>query len=162
MEGFILFIIIAVISTVLGRNKEANKDTKQMPPFNKNAKEQPASVRPKKERPTIQSFEDFAKEFVGELKETMEQQQPELKPLFSKVEKKKKKASSEQVSPPEKQNRQAERPKLEERLNQRLEQRQTAKAVVSAVPTSRQELVQAFVMSEVLGPPKAKQRTKIK
>lgn len=73
MEQLILFAIIAIVTSLFGKAK--NKDQQQLPSFDKDAKQQSpvatGTEEQKPQRPTMntQSFEDFARKFLGDIQE---------------------------------------------------------------------------------------------
>lgn len=157
MEGLIIFIVVAVISSILGKNKDAKKQSEQMPTFNPNAKQasaEPQRTRSKKERPTIQSFEELAKEFLHEVKDSLEQSKPEVKPVVTEA------SEVQRMSTPREsmESRLENRKNAEGRVNH--ETKRPTKGndfITPVIKSSPKALVQAVVMAEMLGPPKAKQ-----
>ena len=73
MEGLILAIVIAIISSVLGKDKTKDKPAKPMPPFsNQEVPREWKPVESKQERPKVKTLEDFANEVFGQLNEKVE------------------------------------------------------------------------------------------
>ena len=150
MEGLIMMIIIAVISSVLGKGKKKDEPTKQMPPFsNQEVPRQSKPVeQPKQQRPKVKSLEDFANEVFGQLNEKTEpkrqvvrevKEEP-VQPVVREVVKKERTSTRPELG--------AKRPIVQ----------QAKKSSFNVVPQTQQQLMQAIVTSEILGPPKAKQR----
>lgn len=162
MEGLIIFIIIGIISSLLKKGKEQQSTKQQMPPFNKDA-QLPKSRQtrsqtkqiPKEERPILQSFEDFAKEFVGEIKQASVQPKAQSKPIVVEQAKVVEEAPKNEQRESMKE-RFAERNNSRGQMNVKNVQNRTSNSPI--VQPSRNTLVQAIIMAEVLGPPKAKQK----
>lgn len=152
MEQLILIAIIAIVSSLFGKSK--NKEQQQMPPFDKNAKPQPPlftnTEEQKTQRPTMktQSFEDFAREILGGMQD--EQPQKDIRPVEQDVEKQ----TPSYVAPPLKTERQSYGRLVAEKKDVQV----TSINKTFELPTSKQALMQAVVMAEVLGPPKAKRK----
>lgn len=143
MEALILMIIFGLISSFFGK-KDERKKSKPMPPFNNpTAPSKPAQQ--KTERP--KSLEDFANEIFGQLNEKKAEREPvpvEVQaPIFEPVVK--------SARPTERQA--STRPPLQERpLVKKLKQ----EPAFQVVPKNQKQVMQAIVMAEVLGKPKAK------
>ena len=160
MEGLIIAIILGIITSLFNRGKkeETKKPTKpmQMPPFsNQPAPRQQKEVRPVQQQNPRKSLEDFANEVFGQLNE-------KSKPVVQKVET----VPPVQVEKPRQrqpvveqttrsQSTNTNRSLAERPIVQKLKQQSEA---LQVVPSNQRELMQAIVMSEILGPPKAKQR----
>ena len=149
MEGLILPIVIAVISSVLGKDKTKNKPAKPMPPFsNQEVPREWSPVEPKQERPKVKTLEDFANEVFGQLNEKMEPKKqvvreveaPPVQPVMREIVKKERTSTRPELG--------ATRPIVQ----------QAKKQSFNVVPRTQHELMQAIVTSEILGPPKARQR----
>ena len=149
MEGLILAIVIAVISSVLGKDKTKNKPAKPMPPFsNQEVPREWSPVEPKQERPKVKTLEDFANEVFGQLNEKVEPKKqvvrevevPPVQPVVRESVKKERTSTRRELG--------ATRPIVQ----------QAKKQSFNVVPRTQHELMQAIVTSEILGPPKAKQR----
>ena len=144
-----MMIIIAVISSVLGKGKKKDEPTKQMPPFsNQEVPREWSPVEPKQERPKVKTLEDFANEVFGQLNEKTEpkkqvvrevKEEP-VQPVVREFVKKERTSTRPELG--------ASRPILQ----------QAKKSSFNVVPKTQQQLMQAIVTSEILGPPKAKQR----
>jgi len=163
MEQLIIFAIIAIVSSIFGKSK-TKKEHKQMPPFNKDSHVDPTTLAKAEEvpsqRPVVkpQNFEDFAREFLGEWKNN-ESKAERTKNI---VEEKDKEEVPSYVAPPivpsESVSRSSNR-----QSNGRLEAGKNNKAGAHSqsafqLPNSKNSLMQAVVMAEVLGPPKAKRK----
>ena len=158
MEGLIIAIVLGIISSLFSKGKKDKdkKPTKQMPPFsNQPAPRQQKEVRPAQQQTPRKSLEDFANEVFGQLNE-------KSKPVVQKVET----VPPVQVEKPRQtqpvveqttrsQSTNTNRSLAERPIVQKLKQQSEA---LQVVPSNQRELMQAIVMSEILGPPKAKQR----
>ena len=149
MEGLILAIVIAVISSVLGKDKKKDKPAKPMPPFsNQEVPREWSPVEPKQERPKVKTLEDFANEVFGQLNEKVdpkkqivrEVKEEPVQPVMREVVKKERTSTRPELG--------ASRPIVQ----------QAKKSSLNVVPRTQHQLMQAIVTSEILGPPKAKQR----
>lgn len=160
MEGLIIMIILAVVSSLFKKNEDKKKPTKQMPPFSNQPAPRQKEVRPKLQESRPKSLEDFANEVFGQLNE-------KSKPVVQKVEtpvphemelpkrepdrevrevKERKPIMSERVP--------STRTLTERPIVQMIKEQETN--AFQVVPTNQRELMQAIVMTEILGPPKAK------
>ncbi|MEO4052240.1 hypothetical protein [Solibacillus sp. CAU 1738] len=153
MESLIIIIIIGIISSVFSK-KGNPKETKQMPPFS----QQPVPKQEPRQATTAapKSLEDFANEIFGRL----EQKQPEVvrevlkpKPVEVQQPETRKQVVAEPVK---RQERSQKRENIEQTA--RVKQIQEKTKPVFVTPTTQQALMQAVITSEILGPPKAKQR----
>ena len=144
-----MMIIIAVISSVLSKDKKKDKPAKPMPPFsNQEVPREWSPVEPKQERPKVKTLEDFANEVFGQLNEKVEPKKQVVRevkeelvqPVVREVVKKERTSTRPELG--------ASRPILQ----------QAKKSSFNVVPQTQQQLMQAIVMSEILAPPKAKQR----
>ena len=167
MEQLIIFAIIAIVSSLFGKSKN-NKEQKQMPPFNKEEQPQPPvsieTDEPKPQRPTVktQNFEDFAREFLGNRnaeKPKVEARETRVKRIEEKVMEQMPSYVAPPLIPTEPLSRTSDRPSLG-----RLAAGKTTGVHVATtnkdflLPNSKKALMQAVVMAEVLGPPKAKRK----
>lgn len=147
MEGLIIFIIIAVISSIFGKSN--NKQEKPMPPFGGNTnKEKPNTSRSK----SFTSLEDFAKEIFQELSGEKEEKTapanlPQAEPVKAVVEER----TTFQFEKAEEVNVKKHVPREEPKVKQPVN-------VPSYIPTTREAVLQAVITSEIFGPPKAKRR----
>ncbi len=120
-----------------------------MPPFsNQEVPREWSPVEPKQERPKVKTLEDFANEVFGQLNEKVEpkkqvvrevKEEP-VQPVVQEVVKKERTSTRPELG--------ATRPIVQ----------QAKKSSFNVVPQTQQQLMQAIVTSEILGPPKAKQR----
>ena len=161
MESLIIFVIIGIISSLLSKDKkqpEKQKPSKQqMPSFGQQTIPEKSNPVPEKQRPAAKSLEDFANEIFGQLNEKVEQQKPkQLKPRQS---------QTVPVTPTVDTARQVaiDQAKAAERRSERppLGDRPLTKKFSTEIyyaPNSRKDLVQGLIMSEILGPPKAKRK----
>ena len=145
MEALILMIIFGLISSFFGKKDERKKKSKPMPPFNNPSAPQKPAPQRTQERP--KSLEDFANEIFGQLNEKKAEPKPvpiEVpKPVFEPVvEKVQVTGRPTSIRPP-----------LEERpLVKKLKQ----ESAFQIVPKNQKQVMQAVVMAEILGKPKAK------
>ena len=159
MEQLILFAIIAIVSSIFGKSKN-KKPQKQMPPFNKDTVVEPPVTEETPQRTgKAQSFEDFAREFIGEWIPENEKIEEPKKFVEAQV----KKEVPSYVAPPVSQADVPSRSSNREnrgRLAAAKNEAQTAVDIPATfqLPQSQNELVQAIVMAEILGPPKAKRK----
>ena len=160
MEGIIMMVIVFVISSLFGKLKDKDKDqkkpTKQMPPFsNQTAPRQRTEARPDTGRTRQpKSLEDFANEIFGQLNDKS-QQSVEPKPVVQ-VEIPKPAPVEVVKTKREELHRTSTRKELRDRPIVQKLKKQEAQQVFQVVPTSQKQVMQAIIMSEVLGPPKAK------
>lgn len=163
MEQLIIFAIIAIVSSIFGKSK-TKKEHKQMPPFNKDSHVDPTTLEEAEafpsQRPVVkpQNFEDFAREFLGEWKNNGSK----VEQMKNVVEEKGNEEVPSYVAPPiaptETVSRSSNR-----QSHGRLEAGKNYKAGTRShsafqLPNSKKSLMQAVVMAEVLGPPKAKRK----
>jgi hypothetical protein len=163
MEQLILFAVIALISMLFKGKKETDEKPKkpkqQMPPFSNQPappKRTPVSTQ---QQSKPRSLEDFAKDIFTQLEQSAEDAKKSFEKKVAPVvieetvkvepEKVQRVAMSEQLE-----QRSSTRPPLEERP---LVKKLNDEAAFNVVPTTQKELMQAIVMAEVLGKPKAKQ-----
>jgi len=159
MEQLIIFAIIAIVSSIFGKSKN-KKPQKQMPPFhNKDTHVEPTVLEetPQRNRKP-QSFEDFAREFIGDWipeKEKVE----ESKKL---VEEQVKKEVRSYVAPPVIPADVPKRSSIREQKGRLAAGKEEVKVPGThstfQLPKSKKALIQAVVMAEILGPPKAKRK----
>lgn len=151
MEGIIIMIVMFVLSTLFTKDKTKEKETKQMPPFsNQHVPRESTRDEPRRERPKVRSLDDFAKEVFGQLSEKGEAVRDVRKMNEETVEEPVKEAVREIQE-----ERKSLRPELG--VSRPIIQRQKKESPV-IVPSTREQLVRAVITSEILGPPKAKQR----
>lgn len=156
MSSLIFPLIILAISAIINNaSKNKKQNDKQMPPFNSKPVEKPVHTPAQStERQPARTLEDFANEIFGQLNEkanpappVVEQPIPVPPPVQAQVQ--------ERVVPPS-----IARPKMRTEMTERplvtkLKQQNDSFTVV---PKNKKALMQAIVMAEILGPPKAKQR----
>jgi len=127
MEQLILFAIIAIVSSIFGKSKN-KKPQKPMPPFNnKDTRvESPIQEETPQRHQRPQSFEDFAREFIGDwIPENSRSSNRESRGRLA-AEKK--------------------------------EVQSVGSHSTLQLPQSKNDLMQAIVMAEILGPPKSKRK----
>lgn len=163
MEGIIIMVIMFALSSMFAKGKaeDKKKQTKPMPPFSNQSAPQPREeVRPSRvETRQPKSLEDFANEIFGQLND---KRNPESKPIETpaKIEVALPKVEPvrefiERKSEPVEELKRARG--LQDRpIVQMMKQQESDRLKV--VPSTQKELMQAIVMTEILGPPKAKQR----
>ena len=148
MEGLIIMIVMFVLSTLFTKDKDKQKETKSMPPFsNQQIPREGTREEPRRERPKVRSLDDFAKEVFGQLSEKAEPAQAAREIVKEPV--------VEPVREVIRGERKSTRPELG--ASRPIVQRAKRESHV-VVPRTREQLVQAVITSEILGPPKAKQR----
>lgn len=167
MEGLILAIIIAIVSSLFsGKNKK--KEQQSMPPFNNKPNEKPvqSTIQPEQQSKP-KTLEDFAKGIFEQLNE----QQP-FSDLAGKQQPKVETTKSEPIVEIEKGSNKR-KPLSENRSTRQSEEKMTPttapKPVIHDVikeneigqfiPNSREALIQAVITSEIIGLPKSKQRS---
>lgn len=163
MEGIIIAIIMFALSSMFakGKTEDKKKQTKQMPPFSSQPAPRPREeVRPSKvETRQPKSLEDFANEIFGQLNDKRKLEPKSIEtPAKIEVTMPKEEPVQEFI---ERQPGFVEEPKkargLQDRpIVQMIKQQEADRLKV--VPSTQKELMQAIVMTEILGPPKAKQR----
>lgn len=144
-----MMIIIAVVSSLFSKGKQKEQPTKQMPPFsNQEVPREWSPVEPKQERPKVKTLEDFANEVFGQLNEKVEPKKQVVREV-----------KEEPVRPVVQEFVRKERTSTRPELGAtRPIVQQAKKSSFNVVPQTQQQLMQAIVTSEILGPPKAKQR----
>lgn len=156
MEGIIIMVIVFIVSSLLGKGKEQQqkKESKQMPPFSSQPAPRKQEVERRTEQKRPKSLEDFANEVFGQLNE-------KAKPVSQRVDRE----LPKQVEKPVEAARSIVEPVTEKINNARsLKERPIvamAKKEAEAfqvVPSSKRDLMQAIIMTEVLGPPKARRK----
>jgi hypothetical protein len=165
MEGIIIMVIMIALSTLFNKGKqEQKKSPKQMPPFSSEPapRKQQQPARPTMQQSKPRTLEDFANEIFGQLNEKAEQM-PVPKPVELPKEKQARPKFVETVEETVTSKVEA-RAELTHRASRTLTERPLVKQLkqqespLNVVPSNQRELMQAIVMSEILGPPKAKQK----
>ncbi|MEK3766848.1 hypothetical protein [Solibacillus sp. FSL K6-4121] len=148
-------IIIFVVSSLLGKGKEQQKkESNQMPPFSSQPAPRKQEVEQRTEQRRPKSLEDFANEVFGQLNE-------KAKPVAQKV--------TQELPQIEKPVIEAKRVITDARIDNPNSARSLKERPIVAlakkeaeafqvVPTSQRDLMQAVIMTEVLGPPKSRRR----
>lgn len=165
MEGLIIMIIIGIITSVFNK-KEKPKDMKQMPPFSN--KSVPTQEPRQATTAAPKTLEDFANEIFGQLEKKVPEIKREVvipkaeelqKPVIETPVKESPKRQTEHVVMEP--TRKLEKSRVRENIEQsaRVKQMQEKTKPVFVTPTTQETLVQAIVTAEILGPPKAKQRS---
>ncbi|MEL3961742.1 hypothetical protein MKZ01_10720 [Lysinibacillus endophyticus] len=151
MEGIIMMVVLFIISSLFSGNKKS-KEQKGMPPFNN--KKEPVFDQKQHQPKKARTLEDFASEIFQQLNEKANptvQPEPEVKiekPVV--IEKKENTRPKFDVNRSTKQISKGKEAKLQDPIK--------SKEIGSIIPKDRESLVQAIITSEILGPPKAKQR----
>ena len=165
MEQLILFAIIAIVTSLFGKAK--NKDQQQMPTFDKDAKQQPPvatrTEEQKPQRPTMntQSFEDFARKFLGDTQDERSGKhihEERVQPVDIEVVEQTRSYVAPPLTPIDAHNLKTDRPSFGRMATGKKEVHVASANQTFELPTSKQSLMQAVVMAEVLGPPKAKRK----
>lgn len=159
MEALIIAVVLGIITSLFnkGKKEDNKKPTKQMPPFSSQpAPRQKQEVRPARSQNRPKTLEDFASEVFGQLNE---KSKPEVKtietPAPIKVDLPKREVSRESFGNKPMLERTPSTRQLTERpIVQMIKQQEEQSLHV--VPATQRELMQAIVMSEILGPPKSK------
>lgn len=156
MEGLIIAVILGIITSLFnkGKKEDNKKPTKQMPPFSSQpAPRQKPEVRPARSQNRPKTLEDFASEVFGQLNE---KSKPEVEtPAPIKVDIPRREVSREGFENKPLFEKTPSTRQLKERpIVQMIKQQEEQSLHV--VPSTQRELMQAIVMSEILGPPKAK------
>lgn len=157
MEGLIIMIIVFIVSSFFNKGKEQQKkESKQMPPFSSQPAPRKQEVQPKQATNRPKTLEDFANEVFGQLNE-------KAQPILQKIE-------PQPPTPVEQPVMEPVQPVVNRRPENSTEARsskerpivamakQEAAQAFQVVPSNQRDLMQAIVMTEVLGPPKAKRK----
>jgi hypothetical protein len=166
LEGFIIMVVIALVTRLFAGNAEEKKQKQApktekapapMPPFSNNKPSTTYFEPPVREQRTsspkveTRSLEDFTQEVFGQLQQKVEQkvERPTVQEPVA-------------VPTPTTARGESSRPIFQNRAElgagrSIIQQAKKQKANVK-IPKTRQELVQAVMMAEVLGAPKAKQK----
>ena len=172
MESLIIFIIIGIISSIFSKFKQQQQEQpkNQMPPFNQNSKPSlPTQTQmqdePMGEYPKARSFEDFAKEIFGENDAKPmpipEKVEPMPMPVGIRPEKALEDRTQAVLKRKALENRVAGHSSTTGRMGARKEVERSTSSTLNPegfIKPSSNSLVQAIVMAEVLGPPKARQK----
>ena len=156
MEGLIIMIIIFVVSSLLGKGKEQQKkESKQMPPFSSQPAPRKQEVEQRTEQRRPKSLEDFANEVFGQLNE-------KAKPVAQKVTQELPKQVAKPVIEAKRviTDARTDNPNSARSLKERpiVAMAKKEAEAFQVVPTSQRDLMQAVIMTEVLGPPKSRRR----
>ena len=156
MEGIIVMIIIFVVSSLLGKGKEQQKkESKQMPPFSSQPAPRKQEVEQRTEQRRPKSLEDFANEVFGQLNE-------KAKPVAQQVTRELPKQVEKPVIEAKRviTETRSENPNNARSLKERpiVAMAKKEAEAFQVVPTSQRDLMQAVIMTEVLGPPKSRRR----
>lgn len=165
MEGIIGMVVIFILSSLFAGKEK--KEQKPMPPFNNKQTTQRSQSSKKVDRREPQkSLEDFASEVFQQLNDrtstrssnrSLEQPSRDLARRETIVENNVSKTDVKNARPTLDANRSNRSSNITRakttkgNINQR--------EIGNFVPTNREALVQAIITSEILGPPKAKQRS---
>ncbi|MGE7916861.1 hypothetical protein [Lysinibacillus xylanilyticus] len=159
MEQLIIFAIIAIVSSIFGKSKN-KKEQKTMPPFNKDSYVEPPVEEVQQQRPTAKarSFEDFTREFLGD----WNNEQPKVEKSKKNVKETVKEEMPSYIAPPliptETISRTTKRESIGRLAAGKKEVEVAGSQSAFQLPNSKKSFMQAVVMAEVLGPPKAKRK----
>ena len=163
MEGLIIMAVLFIISSVMNNSKKKQQNQNPMPPFNNKPAKQTFEFP--KQTEMRKSLEDFASEVFQQLND-----KTQAKPTNSRTTEAE--ASRESKVPVEPVERQRtlpnSRPAFDVNRSAISRSAKPSKApapdsikqseIGDIVPTTRKALVHAMITTEILGPPKAKQR----
>jgi len=156
----------------MSKNKEKQKQ-KPMPPFNNKPNtttfEQNPKVEQRRSPSKPRTLEDFAKEVFEQLNERTNKpkeifSEPTYKEVVYEPKAEPKQSLPVKVEPVVTPKQRESRPTLDENRSSKRNDKQVEQDVIkqneigSYVPKTKQALVQAIIASEIIGPPKAKQR----
>lgn len=165
MEGIIGMVVIFILSSLFAGKEK--KEQKPMPPFNNKQTTQRSQSSKKVDRREPQkSLEDFASEVFQQLNDrtstrssnrSLEQPSRDLARRETIVENNVSKTDVKNARPTLDANRSNRSSNITRAKTTKgnIKQRE----IGNFVPTNREALVQAIITSEILGPPKAKQRS---
>ena len=158
MSSLIFPLIILAISAIINNaSKNKKQNDKQMPPFNSKPVQKPAHTPAQStERQPARTLEDFANEIFGQLNEKVKPAPPVVEqPLQAPPPVQAQVQVQERVVPPS-----VARPKMRTEMTERplVTKLKEQNDSFTVVPKNKKALMQAVVMAEILGPPKAKQR----
>ena len=158
-----MMVVLFIISSVLNGAKKKQQNSKEMPPFNNQPTKQKFELP--KQTEMRKSLEDFASEVFQQLNEKTQPNQPtpqreqEPKKLTESI---KEEVVTERISlstrPTFDGNRASNRSSSISLKSSKSTDVIKQNEIGNIVPTTRKALVQAIITTEILGPPKAKQR----
>ncbi len=158
MEQLIIIAIIAIVSSIFGKSKN-KKPQKSMPPFNnKDTRVESPVLETPQHHQKPQSFEDFAREFIGDWIPENEKVQETKKLVEEQVTKEVPSYVAPPVIPADVPKRSFIREQKGRLAAGKEEVKVTGTHSPFQVPQSKNALMQAVVMAEILGPPKAKRK----
>ncbi|WP_155591647.1 hypothetical protein [Lysinibacillus cavernae] len=159
MEQLIIFVIIAIVSSIFGKSKN-KKPQKQMPPFNKDTAVEPPVMEGTTPNRTgrAQSFEDFAREFIGDWIPENEKVEESKKFIEEQVKKEIPSYIAPPVIPADVSSRSSNRESRGRLAAGKKEVETVATTSTFQLPQSKNDLMQAIVVAEILGPPKTKRK----
>ncbi|MCM3387976.1 hypothetical protein M3649_07485 [Ureibacillus chungkukjangi] len=163
MEGIIMMAVLFIISSILNGAKKKQQNSKEMPPFINQPTKQKFELP--KQTEIRKSLEDFASEVFQQLNDkaqpiqTTPPKDPEPKKVAEHI---KEEVVAERATlntrPIFDGNRSSNRGSAIKTKSSKPSDEITQGEIGSIVPTTRSALVQAIITTEILGPPKAKQR----
>jgi len=158
MEQLIIFAIIAIVSSIFGKSKN-KKPQKQMPPFNKDTVvEPPVTEKAPHRTGKAQSFEDFAREFIGDWIPEDEKVEEPKKFVEEQVKREIPSYVAPAVIPADIPSRSSNREGRGRLAAGKKEVQSVGTNSTLQLPQSKNDLMQAIVMAEILGPPKSKRK----
>ncbi|KGR87734.1 hypothetical protein [Lysinibacillus boronitolerans] len=159
MEQLIIFAIIAIVSSIFGKSKNKKPQKQMMPPFNKDtAVEPPVTEKEPHRSGKAQSFEDFAREFIGDWIPENEKVEEPKKFVEEQVKKEIPSYVAPAVIPTDIPSRSSNRESRGRLAAGKKEVQSVGAHSTLQLPQSKNDLVQAIVMAEILGPPKSKRK----
>ena len=163
MEGIIGMVVLFIISAVINGSKKKQQDHNSMPPFNNKPAKQTFDFP--KQSEMRKSLEDFASEVFQQLNDKTQEKPTNSRKTEAETTKENKVlVESVEVKRPLSNTR----PTFDANRSALSRSTKPSKAPVSdsikqneignIVPTTKKALVHAIITTEILGPPKAKQR----
>lgn len=137
MESIIVIIIMAIISSLVGKKKK---------PEQKPVKQTQQPMKPEKDNP-FKDLGDFAKDFMDEQKKQLDRKSPEVKKAPVLVEKVEREVTRNQGKP---------RSTGRLSVHQENKEQKVSRPDINIIPNSKDDLVKAIVFSEILAPPKSR------
>lgn len=154
-----MMVIFAILGSIFSNKK---KEQKGMPPFNKDTTTKtfqfPSERGESQKRSSTRSLEDFANEVFSQLNQKdKKDEKPLKKQLQQPVEKDSPVVSRQALDMRRSSNNESRQGRKE--INRKLS-RDVIKEneIGSFAPTTKKSLMQAIIASEIIGPPKSKQR----
>ncbi|MEI4769503.1 hypothetical protein WAX74_07570 [Psychrobacillus sp. FJAT-51614] len=137
MESIIVIIIMAIISSLVGKKKKTDQ---------KPVKQTQQQMKPVKDNP-FKDLGDFAKDFMDEQKKQLNRKSPEVKKAPIPVERVEREVMRDQGKP---------RSTGRLSVHQEKKEKKVSQPNINVIPNSKDDLVKAIVFSEILAPPKSR------